>query len=136
MAFTNAGPSIESTPNTQSPRSNHQFVQTIAVSMTPLAVTTSGEQSFGAAGASQVTAVTGILPGDVILGISPPAFVTGVTLAAARVDVAVVDKFYVDFIGTGTPSSGIYLITVARYIQSASTTPGTLSTLPSQITLN
>lgn len=136
MAFTNAGPSSEVTVNTQPPRSTSQFIQTIGVTMTPLAVTTSGEQSFGSAGVSQATAATGILPGDVILSANPPAFVTGVTVAAARVDTAVADKFYLDFIGTGTPASGVWLITVMRFIQSVTVTPGTLSTVPNSITSN
>jgi hypothetical protein len=139
VGSTNPGPAVESTVNTQSPRGFVQFIQTIGVSLTPVAVATitTAEQSFGLNGASQVTAATGILPGDIIIGISPPSNTTGVMLGQARVDVATADKFYLQFVnptaGSVTPPSGIYLVTVARLIQSVTTTPGTLSTLPSAI---
>ncbi len=142
MASTNAGPSIVQTVNTQPPRSAEQFIQTIGVSLTPLAVATitTAEQSFGSNGVSQATAATGILPGDVILAINPPSLVAGVSLASFRVDTATADKFYVTFVnptaGSVTPVSGVYLITVARFNQSTTVTPGTLSTVPTSITTN
>lgn len=138
----NLGPASVQTVNTQSPRSAEMFVQTIAVSMTPLSVATItvAEQSFGSNGVSQVTAATGILSGDVIMAINPPAVGTAVGIASFRVDVAVNDKFYVAWVnptaGALVPSSGVYLITVARFIQSTSVTPGTFSSLPTTITLN
>lgn len=142
MPSVNPGPAVETTVNTAPPRSTLATIQTIAVSMTPLAVATItvAEQSFGANGVSQATAATGILPGDVIIGVSPPSTVAGVGISQFRVDTAVADKFYVAFVnptaGSLTPPSGTWLITVARFIQSASVTPGTLSSLPSTITLN
>lgn len=138
----NPGPASIQTVNTQPPRSTEQFIQTIAVSLTPVAVATitTAEQSFGANGATQATAATGILAGDVILAVNSPSLVAGVALANARVDTAVNDKFYLTFVnptaGSVTPASGVYLITVARFVQSVSTTPGTLSSLPSSITTN
>lgn len=138
----NPGPATVPAVNTQPPRSTGQFIQTIAVSLTPLAVATitTAEQSFGSAGVSQVTAATGILAGDVILAINPPSLVAGVSIASFRVDTAVNDKFYITFVnptaGSVTPVSGTYLITVARFNQSTTTTPGTFSSLPSAITLN
>lgn len=138
----NTGPASVQTVNTQSPRSAEQFVQTIAVALTPVAVATitTAEQSFGSNGVSFVSAVTGILAGDVILAINPPSLVAGVSLASFRVDTAVNDKFYITFVnptaGSVTPVSGTYLITVARFNQSTSTTPGTLSSLPASVTLN
>jgi hypothetical protein len=138
----NPGPATVQTVNTQPPRSAEQFVQTIAVAITPVAVATitTAEQSFGLNGVSFATAATGIQAGDVILAINPPSLVAGVTLASFRVDTAVNDKFYVTFVnptaGSVTPASGTYLITVARFNQSTSTTPGTFSTLPAAITLN
>jgi hypothetical protein len=138
----NPGPASQVTVNTQPPRSTEQFIQTIAVSMTPLSVATItvAEQSFGSAGVSQVTAATGILAGDVILAINPPSLATAVGILGWRVDTAVNDKFYVSWVnptaGALVPASGTYLITVARFIQSVSTTPGTLSSLPSTVTLN
>ena len=137
----NPGPVTVQTVNTQSPRSAEVFVQTIAVTLTPLIVATitTAEQSFGSAGVSFVSAATGILAGDVILAINSPSLVAGVAIANFRVDTAVNDKFYITFVnptaGGVTPVSGVYLITVARFSQSATTTPGTLSSLPATITL-
>ena len=139
VGSTNPGPAIEQTVNTQSPRGFYQFIQTIGVSLTPVAVATitTAEQSFGLNGVSQVTAATGLLPGDVILGVSPPSLTAGVMLGQGRVDVATADKFYLQFVnptaGSVTPPAGIYLLTVGRLIQSITTTPGTLSTLPTSI---
>jgi len=139
VGSTNPGPAIENTVNTQSPRGFYQFIQTISIAITPVAVATItvAEQSFGANGASFATAATGILPGDVILGVSPPSTVAGVGISQYRVDTATADKFYISFVnptaGSLTPPSGQYLITVGRYVQSVSTTPGTLSSLPAAV---
>ena len=138
----NPGPATLQTVNTESPRGTFQFIQTISVLITPVATATItvAEQSFGSNGASFATAATGILAGDVILSISPPSTVAGVGISQFRVDTATNDKFYVSFVnptaGSLTMPSGQYLVTVARYIQSASTTPGTLSSLPAVITTN
>jgi hypothetical protein len=135
----NPGPATVSTVNTQSPYSTERTIQTIAVSMTPLAVATitTAEQSFGSNGVSQATAVTGILAGDVILAVNPPSMTAGVGISGFRVDTAVNDKYYVQFVnptaGSVTPPSGTWLITVARYNQSTSVTPGTLSSLPATV---
>lgn len=135
----NPGPATQVTVNTESPRAFVQFIQTISVAMTPVAMaaSTATEQSFGLNGVSFVTAATGILAGDVILSVSAPSAVAGVGIVGWRVDTAVVDKFYVTFsnstAGTPTPASGQYLITVTRLIQSVTTTPGTLSSLPAAI---
>lgn len=139
VGSTNPGPAIESTVNTTSPRGLFQFIQTISVALTPVAVATItvAEQSFGANGVSFVSAATGILPGDVILGVSAPSTVAGVGISQFRVDTATADKFYISFVnptaGSLTPPAGQYLISVGRYIQSVSTTPGTLNTLPAAI---
>lgn len=124
MAYTNAGPSSTVTVNTQSPYSPEVTIQTIAVNLTPLSVATitTAEQSFGSSGVSQVTAATGIKAGDVILGVSPPGMTTGVVVANGRVDPAVDDKFYLQFVnptaGAVVPLTGLYLLTVARFNQS------------------
>ena len=137
-----ANPNSVSTVNTQTPRGLVQFIQTIAVSITPVATATItvAEQSFGLNGVSFVTAATGILAGDVILAISPPSTVAGVGISQWRVDTAVNDKFYISFVnptaGSLTMPSGIYLITVARYVQSVTTTPGTLSSIPTALVSN
>lgn len=139
VGSTNPGPAIEQTVNTQSPRGFYQFIQTIAVSLTPVAVgaATVAEQSYGANGVSFVSAATGLLAGDIVLNVSPPSITAGVGIAGARVDTATADKFYIDWVnptaGSLTPPAGTYLITVARLIQSITTTPGTLSTLPASI---
>jgi hypothetical protein len=135
----NPGPASISTVNTQSPYSTDRTIQTIAVSLTPLQVATitCAEQSFGLNGVSQVTAATGILHGDVILAVNPPATVAGVGISQFRVDTAVDDKFYITWCNPTaagvTPTSGIYLITVARFNQTTSTTPGTFSSLPATV---
>jgi hypothetical protein len=143
MAFTNAGPSSEVTINTVPVRSPLATIQTIGVTMTPTTLTasTTTTESFGANGATQVTAATGILPGDVVLAVNfSGAQTAAVGVGGAYVDPAVLDKFYVIFTnsgaGTPVPASGVYLVTVARFIQSASVTPATFSTLPSSITTN
>jgi len=135
----NPGPATIVTVNTQSPYSTERTIQTIAVSMTPVAVATitTAEQSFGSNGVSQATAATGILAGDVILAVNPPSMTAGVGISGFRVDTATNDKYYVQFVnptaGSVTPPSGTWLITVARYSSSVSTTPGTLSSLPSTV---
>jgi len=135
----NPGPATIVTVNTQSPYSTERTIQTIAVSMTPVAVATitTAEQSFGSNGVSQATAATGILAGDVILAVNPPSMTAGVGISGFRVDTATNDKYYVQFVnptaGSVTPPSGTWLITVARYSSSVSVTPGTLSSLPSTV---
>ena len=140
----NPGPATQVTVNTQSPRGTSQFVQTIAVAITPtaLSASTAAEQSYGLNGASFATAATGILPGDVILAVNHPSLTAGTGIGGYRVDTATADKFYVVWTnstaGTPTPASGTYLITVARYNQSASSegSPATFANLPSSITSN
>lgn len=124
MSYTNPGPSSTTTVNTQIPYSPQVTYQTIAVSLTPLSVATitTAEQSFGSNGVSQATAATGIKAGDVIVGVSPPGMQAGVVVANARVDPAVDDKFYLQFVnptaGGVVPTAGLYLLTVARFNQS------------------
>lgn len=140
MTAVNPGPASTTTVNTQSPYSTGVTFQTISVSLTPLSVATIvvAEQSFGANGASQVTAATGIKAGDVIVGVSPPALGTACTVCAARVDLTTDDKFYLQFVnptaGALVPSAGQYLITVARFNQSTRP-PGVtaLASLPSTV---
>lgn len=140
--MSNPGPAVVQTANTQSPRGQFTFIQTIAVNMTPLAVAanTSAEQSFGSSGASQATAATGILPGDVILNVGAPSLTAGLGIVEYRVDTSTLDKFYVAWqnstAGSLTPPSGYYLVTVGRFNPSTSVTPATLSTLPSALTSN
>lgn len=135
MAFTNAGPSQEVTINSVPVRGTLATVQTIAVSMTPAGTLTitCAEQTFSGLG-------TGILPGDVLLAVNPPSTTAGLAQAQFRVDTAVADKFYVAWVnptaGTLTAPSGNYLLTVGRFMQTVSVTPGTFSTLPSVITSN
>jgi hypothetical protein len=120
----NPGPSSQTTVNTQSPYSPEVTIQTIAVNLTPISVATivAAEQSFGSAGVSQVTAATGIKAGDVIIGVNSPALGTAVAVVGARVDPAVDDKFYLQFVnptaGALVPSAGLYLLTIARFNQS------------------
>lgn len=138
MANVNPGPASTANPNLQSPISLERTIQTIAVSMTPVSVTTTTtvEQSFGANGVTQATAATGILPGDVILAVNHPSLTANTFIGGARVDTATSDKFYVVFgsLTTATPASGYWLITVARWNTSGGTsTPQTFSGLPSSL---
>src|SRR5450631_3004289 len=132
----NPGPASAATVNLQSTYSAQAFIETISVLLTPLIVATitTAEQSYGANGVSFVSATTGIRAGDVIVAINSPSLVAGVAIANFRVDVAVNDKFYITWVnptaGGVTPVSGQYLITVMRFNQSASATPGTLASLP------
>jgi hypothetical protein len=124
MPSVNPGPASQTTVNTQSPYSPEVTIQTIAVNLTPVSVATVVvvEQSFGLNGVTQATAATGLKAGDVILGVNPPGLATAVTVAAARVDPAVDDKFYLQFVnptaGALVPGPGLYLLTVARFNQS------------------
>lgn len=120
MPSVNPGPSSSSQVNTQSPAAFEQFIQTIAVNLTPVSVATitTAEQSFGLNGVTQVTAATGIKAGDVIMGFSPPGMTTGVVAVNVRVDPAVDDKFYIQFTnptaGGVVPLTGLYILHVAR----------------------
>lgn len=124
MPSVNPGPAATTQTNTQSPYSAELTLQTVAVNLTPLSVATitTAEQSFGANGVSQATAATGIKAGDVILGVSPPGMQAGVVVANGRVDPAVDDKFYLQFVnptaGAVVPTAGLYLITIGRFNQS------------------
>lgn len=123
MPSVNPGPAQATANNLTDIIGNALFIETITVSLTPLIVATitTAEQSFGAAGVSQVTAATGILAGDIILAVSAPSLVAGVGIAGWRVDAAVNDKFYLTFVNPTaagvTPASGSYKITVARLEQ-------------------
>lgn len=140
MPTVNPGPSRTTTVNTQSPYSTEITLQTIAVNLTPLSVATitTAEQSFGLNGVSQVTAATGIKAGDVIVGVSPPGMQAGVVVANGRVDPAVDDKFYLEFVnptaGGVVPTAGLYLITIGRFNQS-NRPPGstTYAFVPTQV---
>src|ERR1041384_7052733 len=105
MPSVNPGPASSTNFNTQSPAAFEQFIQTIAVNLTPVSVATitTAEQSFGANGVTQVTAATGIKAGDVVLGFSTPGSTTGVVATSVRVDPAVDDKFYIQFVN---PTAG------------------------------
>lgn len=124
MPSVNPGPASSTNVNTQSPYSPEVTIQTIAVNLTPLSVATitTAEQSFGLNGVSQVTAATGIKAGDVLIGVSPPGMTAGVAVCNGRVDPAVDDKFYLQFVNPTAapvvPLTGLYLLTIARYNQS------------------
>ena len=120
MPAVNPGPSSSAQVNTQSLAAFGQLVQQIAVNLTPLSVATitTAEQSFGLNGVSQVTAATGIKAGDIIVGFSTPGMTTGVVAANMRVDPAVDDKFYIQFVnptaGAVVPLTGLYILNVLR----------------------
>jgi hypothetical protein len=114
----NPGPAGISTVNTQLLFSTGQSLQTIYVTMTPTIVATIStvEESFGLNGVI-ATATTGIKPGDIVIGASPPSS-SLVAVSGFRVDGTTADKFYVSFTnptaGGITPPSGVWAITVLR----------------------
>ena len=139
----NPGPASLSTVITQPIRSTGASIQTIAVSITPtqIASASSVEQSYGSNGATYATAATGILVGDVILGVSPPSTAASCAIGGFRVDTSTNDKFYIDWVtsaSTITPPSGTYLVTVLRMNLSNTNDASTVSysSFPSSITAN
>ena len=117
MPTTNTGPAIQTTFNTQPPQSNHAKIETLSVNLGTIAgilTITSTEITFSGLG-------TGLLPGDVILGVSKPTTQAGLGIVGFRNDPAVADKFYVTYMnttaGTITPTAAeTYQITIARPI--------------------
>lgn len=117
MPFTNPGPSIQQTTNTQPPTSNLAKIETLSVNLGTIAgipTITTSEITFSGLG-------TGLLPGDVILSVSKPTAQAGLGIAGWRNDPTVADKFYITYVnptaGTVTPTaSETYLITVGRPI--------------------
>ena len=134
---TNPGPATSVSGNTQSPRSTFDTVQTIAVNFgtvgTVLTIT-STEKTLSGLG-------TGILAGDVILSVSKPTTQAGLGIVGWRNDSATNDKFYVTYMNTTAATitvtaSETYLVTVGRFNSSTTTTPGTLSSVPSSVSTN
>jgi hypothetical protein len=133
----NPGPSVVNTTNTTSPRSTESTIQTIAVNLgtiTSVPTITTSEKTFTGLG-------TGLLAGDVILSVSKPTTQAGLGISGWRVDTTTADTFYISYVnptaaGITPTAAETYLITVARFISSVSTTPGTFSTLPASITAN
>lgn len=134
MPSVNPGPASTSNPNLQSPISFERFIETIAVNLGTIAAVTTAttsEKTFAGLG-------TGILPGDVIVGVSKPTAQAGLGIVGWRVDPSTADTFYITYVnptaGSLTPTAAeVYLITVARFNSSTSVTPGTLTTLPSAV---
>lgn len=117
MPTSNPGPAVQTTTNTQAPQSNHAKIETLSVNLGTIAgilTITTTEITFSGLG-------TGLLPGDVIVGVSKPTAQAGLGIAGWRNDPAVADKFYITFVnptaGTVTPTAGeTYAITIARPI--------------------
>lgn len=129
MPQSNPGPGLSQVVNLPLPVGNYQLIEELQLTLTPLIVATitTAEQSFGLNGVSQVTAATGILAGDTILAVNPPSSVAGVAVVGGRVDAAVNDKFYLEFVNPTaagvTPPSGTYKIVVGRRLPSQLLTP-------------
>jgi len=117
MPFTNPGPSIQQTTNTQPPMSNLSKIETLSVNLgtiAQIATITATEITFSGLG-------TGLLPGDVILSVSKPTAQAGLGIAGWRNDPTVADKFYITFVnptaaGITPTASEVYSITVGRPI--------------------
>jgi hypothetical protein len=117
MPFVNPGPSIQTTVNTQPPQSNHAKIETLSVNLgtiAQIATITATEITFLNLG-------TGLLPGDVIVGVSKPTAQAGLGIAGWRNDPLVADKFYITFVnptaaGITPTAAETYAITIARPI--------------------
>lgn len=116
MPAFNPGPSIQTTVNTQPPQSNHAKIETLSVALTPTAaaVNTTGEQTFTGLG-------TGLLPGDVMVGVSKPTAQAGLGIVGFRISTTLPDTFYITFsnntAGAITPTAAeVYSLTFARPI--------------------
>lgn len=117
MPTLNPGPAVQTTFNTQPPQSNHAKIETLSLNLGTIAAIptiSTSEITFSGLG-------TGILPGDVILGVSKPTTQAGLGIAGFRNDPAVPDKFYVTFVnptaaGITPTASETYQVTIARPI--------------------
>lgn len=115
MSFTNPGPAIQSTTNTQAPSTNLTKYQVLSVNFGTIA-------AVGAATTSEITFSglgTGIKPGDVIVDVVKPTAQAGLGICNCRVDAALSDTFYITFINTTagslTPTaSETYMMVVVR----------------------
>lgn len=115
----NPGPASQVTPNTSDIIGNLLFIEALSVTLSPASVAnaTSAEQTFSGLN-------TGLLGGDVIIGVSKPTAQAGIGIVGWRVDSSVNDKFYLTFMNataaTVTPTaSEVYTIYVARQETSA-----------------
>lgn len=120
MPSINPGPSIQTTFNTQPPQSNHAKIETLSVPITAalIVLNTTAEQTFTGLG-------TGILPGDVMVGVSKPTAQAGLGIVGFRISATVPDTFFITFSNnTGasiTPTAAeVYSLTVARPIPGSS----------------
>lgn len=115
----NPGPATTVTSNATYPVGNHSLIETLKVNLGTIAgilTITTTEITFSGLG-------TGLLAGDVILGVNKPTAQAGLGIAGFRVDPLVNDKFYITYVnptaGTVTPTaSETYCIVVARMTQS------------------
>ena len=120
MPSVNPGPAQSQVANIVYPVGTYQLIEELQISLTPTSAASASvtEESFGANGVTQVTPATGILAGDTILSVNPPGLTAGVTVGSYRVDSAVNDKFYLQFLnptaGAVVPIAGIYKVVVAR----------------------
>jgi len=93
---------------------NAYGIYTVQASITPVAVSTvtAAEQTFSTA----AIATLKLLPTDVILNVTPPSDLAGVSLTYARVSAAntLAIKFVNPTVGSVTPPAGVYKFTVLR----------------------
>lgn len=133
--MSNPGPASVGTFNTSLVDGNLGLLEILSVTMSPgiiiPAVTGAiiAEQSFGLNAVTTTTAATGILAGDVIVGINKPTQQANIGIVGFRVSATTNDLFYVSFTNlttiTQTPTaSEVYKIVVARPIGPA--TPNTV----------
>jgi TRAP-type mannitol/chloroaromatic compound transport system permease large subunit len=122
MPSSNPGAAVTTTLNTVPPQANLAKIQALSVNMgtvSSVAANTTAEQTFSGLG-------TGLLGGDVIVGINKPTAQAGLGIVGARVDASVADKFYVTFSNnTASPivptASEVYALIVGRPVSGSST---------------
>ena len=115
MAFTNPGPAIETTVNTQSPVTNLSKHQLLAVNFGVIA-------AVGAATTAEIMfagLATGLRPGDVIIDAVKPTAQAGLAIGNCRVDALLLDTFYITYINTTagalTPTANeVYQMAIVR----------------------
>ena len=114
-------PNVQITANVVAAMGNFKTVEALTINVGTVA-------SVAAATTQEVTfsgLVTGLLAGDVILGVSKPSTQAGLGIAGYRVSTTAADTFFLTYINATAAAivptaSEIYTITVGRYTSSNS----------------
>lgn len=112
-------PNSQITANVVAAMGNFKLVEALTINLGTIA-------AIGAGTTSEITftgLLTGLLAGDVILGVSKPTAQAGLGVVGYRVSATAPDTFFLTYInptvGAVTPTAGeIYTISVGRYTSS------------------